>query len=270
MILYKNTETLDDHSYGLKFSYNKEDAEIVILGSKSIDIEDFPKLKAIFRVGVGKDNISMEDAKKRSVIVRFPSKKTIDYIYDETASFTCGLIFRMLYQDSGSIDPWKKNNRKQFKDKKLLIIGTGNIGKRVFNHMNDLMKVMTFDICDNSLSELDDLLITADCITLHIPNSTENNSFFNRQKLSLLKNNATLINTSRAAIVDEDALYSEIKENRIRAAFDVFWKEPYEGKLSEYHPNKFYMTPHIASTCTGFLEGCRKDLDKLIIELSDD
>ena len=87
-------------------------------------------------------------------------------------------------------------------------------------------------------------------------------------KLSMMKDGAILINTARGAIVDEDALFSEISSNRLQAAFDVFWNEPYEGKLKGLHPDQFLMSPHVASTCSGFLRGCRKGLDELIKELN--
>ena len=65
-------------------------------------------------------------------------------------------------------------------------------------------------------------------------------------------------------------LYNEIKKGRLRAAFDVYWEEPYKGKLIEFVPDKFFMSPHIASTCSGFLEGCKEGLDDLIRKLSND
>ncbi len=83
-----------------------------------------------------------------------------------------------------------------------------------------------------------------------------------------MKDGAALINTARGAIVDEKALLKEIESLRLFAAFDVYWQEPYHGKLKGYHPDRFYMTPHVASTCNGFIEGCRKDLDILIKDLS--
>ena len=83
-----------------------------------------------------------------------------------------------------------------------------------------------------------------------------------------MKDNAILINTARGTIVDEDALYHELSAGRLRAAFDVFWQEPYNGKLMEYYPARFFMMPHVASTCSGFLAGCRKGLDELTQELS--
>ena len=69
--------------------------------------------------------------------------------------------------------------------------------------------------------------------------------------------------------MDEHALFTELQNGRIRAAFDVYWQEPYMGKLKEFYPERFFMTPHVASTCAEFLDGCRKDLDQLISELSD-
>ena len=83
-----------------------------------------------------------------------------------------------------------------------------------------------------------------------------------------MKNDAILVNTARGAIVDEDALYKEIKSDRLKAAFDVFWEEPYRGKLMEFHPHRFFMTPHVASNCVEFSESCRKNLDELIAELA--
>ena len=54
---------------------------------------------------------------------------------------------------------------------------------------------------------------------------TENTNFFNKDKLSQMKNGSILINTSRAALVSEDALYEEIDKGRLEAAFDVFWED---------------------------------------------
>ena len=152
--------------------------------------------------------------------------------------------------------------------KTLLIIGTGRIGSRVAELMKNFMHVTTFDILENEAPELRSLMQKADCITIHIPQSDNNISFINGEKLSWMKNDAVLINTSRGTIVNEDALYKELENGRLKAAFDVYWQEPYLGKLINYYPDYFYMTPHIASTCSGFLEGCRKDIKKLILILN--
>ena len=59
-----------------------------------------------------------------------------------------------------------------------------------------------------------------------------------------------------------------MKNCRLRAAFDVYWQEPYKGELKNFYPEPFFMTPHVASTCSEFLQRCRKDLNNLIRELS--
>ena len=268
MLIWKNTDTLKGFDDELLFTDSKQKAEIALLGSKHINLMEFPNLKGIFRAGIGRDNIPIKEAKTRGILVRFPSIETIDIIYEETANFTCSLIFRMIYSEVGSINPWIKYNRSQLSNKKLLVIGTGNIGGRVAKKMTSFFKVITFDLLNNTFLELKSLIESANCITLHIPMNDNNIAFFDQEKLSWMKDGTVLINTARGSLVDENAIYQEIKSKRIRAAFDVYWKEPYIGSLKEFHPDYFFMTPHIASTCNEFLKGCRKGMNDLIEELS--
>jgi phosphoglycerate dehydrogenase-like enzyme len=170
----------------------------------------------------------------------------------------------MLYQNVGTLDPWEKEPRKQFSQNTLLIIGFGKIGARVASLLKPFMQISTYDIFQNEIAELKPMFQQADCITIHIPKSDENVSFIDAEKMSWMKNNSVLVNTARGVIVDEEALYNEIKSGRLRAAFDVYWQEPYRGKLKEFYPDRFYMTPHVASTCSSFLKGCRDGLDQLI------
>ncbi len=268
MKIWKNTATLEGYDEGLIFTDNKSEADIVLIGSKTISLEEFSNLKGIFRAGIGKDNIPLERAQAMGLVVHFPSKETIDIIYEETANFTCGLIFRMLYSEVGTIEPWLKRDRMQLAEKVLVVIGKGNIGSKVAEKMSNFMLVKTYDVLHNSEIELKYMLSIADCITLHIPKSKDNLKFIDRQKLSWMKDGAVVVNTARGAIIDEEALYMELLNDRLRAAFDVYWHEPYYGKLKEFYPSRFYMTPHVASTCKGFIQGCRHDLDNLIRELS--
>lgn len=269
MKIWTNTKTLDGLVDDLEFTEDKAIAEFALLGSKLIDLNEFPKLRGIFRAGVSITNIPVEEAKKRGIDVRIPSDKTVNFIYEETANFTCYLILRMLYQNIGSLDPWIKYNRTFLNHRNLLIIGLGKIGTMVADKMKKLMDISKFDITTNKESELKELVEKADCITIHIPNTPNNKSFFNAEKLSWMKDGSVLINTARGPIVDEDALYNEIKNDRIKAAFDVYWKEPYNGKLKEFYPDSFFMTPHVGSTCSEFLTGAAEDMRKMIKELEE-
>ena len=96
------------------------------------------------------------------------------------------------------------------------------------------------------------------------------NAFMDKDKLAMMNDDAVLVNTARGTIVDEDALYNEIKSGRLKAAFDVFWKEPYDRRLIKFYPDKFFMSPHIAGYTDSFLKGCREALNKLIDDINHD
>lgn len=267
MKIWKNTATLDAYLDKALFTENKNEAYITLIGAKGITVSEFPNLKGIFRAGVSKDNIPFEEAAAKNIIVRFPSAATIDFIYEETANFTCQTILRMLYNNVGTIEPWVKSDRVSLQEKTLLVIGTGNIGKRVAEKMKSFMQVITYDTMTNSPDELRLMISSSDCITLHIPSNAGTKDFIDKEKLSWMKEGSVLVNTARGAIVSEEALYDVIRAGRIRAGFDVYWQEPYSGKLKEFHPDRFFMTPHVASTCSAFLKGSADDLLNFMKEL---
>ena len=263
MLIWKNTSTLAGFEEGLNFTNQKKVAEIAVLGSKSISLKEFPKLKGIFRAGISTDNVSTREAEDLGIMIRYPSQKTKDIIYEETANFTCSLIFKVFFSETGTVDPWRKQSRTALSQNRLLVIGMGNIGKRVYKKMHPFMEVDSFDIIHNEVIQLKEKIRNAYVISLHIPMSDENTSFIDTQKLSWMQENSVLINTARANLVNEDALYIELKSGRLRAAFDVFWPEPYQGKLMHLPKNIFLKTPRVASNCVEFRYGYRVDLDKM-------
>jgi len=221
MRIWSNTHTLDGYIDDLEFTNNSEEAEVLMLGSKSINLVEFPNVKGIFRCGVGKENVPIKEAEDRGIQIGFPSRETKNIVYDETAAFTCNSIFLMVYRNIGTITPWKKISRKPINQYKLLIVGMGKIGKRVCNLMKSFLQVSTFDCLANEKDEINGLIGKADIISLHIPYTPENDSFIDKEKLSWMKNDSILINTSRGKIVSEKALYHEINLGRLFATFDV-------------------------------------------------
>ena len=162
------------------------------------------------------------------------------------------------------MNPWKKYDRDAFSEKSLLIIGKGRIGGMVKSKMVPFLNVFSYDSFKYAEVELEQLLPRGDFVSIHIADTEDNINFFDSGKLALMKDGATLINTARGRIVDENSLYTELKNERLFAAFDVYWEEPYTGKLKEFYPDRFQMTPHVASTCDEFLTGSEKDLRKFI------
>ena len=259
MKIYKATKTLDSYLPPLDFTDSKDEAEIMVVGGKKIELNEFPKLRGIFKTGVGTDNLPFKEAKKRGIAIQLPSDSTCDIIYEETAAFTCYLILRGLYTNTGNWDLWKKYDRVQLKEKGLLVIGAGRIGSRVIEKMNMFMRVQSFDLSVDTLDSLEVRMRAADCISLHIPLNSSTTHFIDLEKLSWLKKDALVVNTARGAIIDESALFNELSSGRLRAAIDVFWKEPYNGKLVNLPEDRFIRTPHIASTCDEFVKGATED-----------
>lgn len=93
---------------------------------------------------------------------------------------------------------------------------------------------------------LEELLGTADVVSLHVPLTTETRGLISRERLALLADGATLVNTARGAIVDEDALVDELVSGRISAGLDVFANEPHVPERLLGLPN-VVLAPHVAS-----------------------
>ena len=255
MKVYFNTKTFEHYYSELDVTRNPAEAELLVMGAKTVKIEEFTNLRAIYRFGVGIENIPFEYARTRDIPIFFPSEKTKEILFDSTANFAAYLIFRMHYGHClGDPAKWLKQARDYLGHKKLLVVGMGNIGKRVSEKMSHYMHIMEFDVRINPISELHNLISSADFISLHIPLTPENRDFIDGEKLSWMKDDVVFINTSRGALVNEESLYNRLMRTNMRAAFDVFWIEPYQGKLATLSPEKFFMTPHSASQTKEFVE----------------
>jgi len=99
---------------------------------------------------------------------------------------------------------------------------------------------------DECYRSLDDLLREADAVSVHAPLTPETRGLLSRERLALLRDGATLVNTARGPIVDEDALVAELVSGRISAGLDVFTHEPHVPEALGALPN-VVLTPHIGS-----------------------
>ena len=260
MKIWKNTKTLDEYLDNRFKLVDQAEAELAIVGGKPIHFDQFPRLKGIFKCGVGKDNLPYAEASARGVEIRIASSETSEIVFKETANFACHLILEQAYANAGQLDGWVKNPRRFLGDQNLLVIGAGHIGSRVAHVMAPLFNVEKFDAITHQPKALEAMIRRADFVSLHIPLMPSTTGFIDEEKLSWMKTGAVLVNTARGPVVDENALLSEIASGRLRATFDVFWQEPYTGPLREYHPSQFKMSPHLASTCSSFLTGLTADL----------
>lgn len=224
-------------------------------------IDSAENLKVIGRAGVGIDNVDVEAASKKGIIVmNAPSGNTIS-----TAEHTMGLILalsRNIPQSSASLRE-KEWERKKFKGvelygKVLGIIGLGRIGTEVAKRAISFgMKVIAYDpflSIDKAkeigveLVDLKDLLSSADYITVHTPLTEETKHFIGDDEFKLMKFGVRLINCARGGIIDEAALKSAIDSGKVAgAALDVYEKEPpFESPLLLV--DSVIATPHLGAS----------------------
>lgn len=273
MEIFFNTRTFDEfiRKSNLPITDNPEKAVFLVMGAKKVDFNKFNSIKAVYRFGVGTDNIDFKFLKQKAISVYFPTDKTKKILYDATANFTVYGILKILCKNIfGDVDRWEKKKRDYIGNKTALVIGCGNIGSRVAFKLKAFMKIFTHDICINKEEELEPLIKIADVITIHIPLDSNNLNYFNEEKLSWVKDNTLLVNTARGHLFDEEALYGKLKHTNCHAFFDVFWQEPYSGKLKSLGKDKFFMTPHSASNTIEFVSSGFKDITSIWNRLKKD
>ena len=227
-------------------------------------IRNAPKLKIIANFGVGYDNIDVEIATQKKIIV----SNTPDPVTEPTAELTLGLmlaLFRRIAECDRKLRtdptyPWgvMQNLGQTLNDKVLGIIGLGKIGKAVarraiasgmkivYHNRKPIPSCIEREFKATYLP-LEELLRTSDIISLHLPLSDESHHIIGAEELSLMKKSAVLINTARGQICDEKALIEALKNKEIAgAALDVFDNEP-------YIPDEFFemdnvvVVPHIGT-----------------------
>ena len=226
------------------------------------------QLKIVANYAVGYNNINVADAKERKVIITNTPGVLTDTVADHTVALIFAIARRIVeadkYTRAGNYKAWgpKLFLGGEILNKTLGVVGLGRIGSDVALRMKNgfNMKILYYDMKKNEEIEkehgfeyrkLDDLLKESDYITLHTALTEETKHLINKEKLSLLKPNARLINTSRGPVIDEAALIEILKEKKIAgAALDVFEKEP-ELMPGLAELENIIITPHIASGTKG-------------------
>ncbi len=201
-------------------------------------LEQAYRLKVIAKYGVGVDNIDVEEATRRGIVVANAPGSNDNAV----AELTWGLILALvralpLAIHSVRSKQWSRVVGVELQGKTLGVIGTGRIGKRVIQKASGFaMQVLAYDkVVDEDFARqyqvkyvsLEELLAESDVVTIHVPLTSETRGMIGRRELHLMKKTAYLVNTARGGIVDETALYETLKEWRIRgAALDAYAQEP--------------------------------------------
>lgn len=221
------------------------------------------KCKIIANYAVGYNNIDIDYAKKKKIIVT----NTPDVLTESTADLTMALVLACARRIIEGENLLRKNKYKGWKPKFLLgnelrnktlgILGAGRIGTAVALRAKAFgTKIIYFDRNKNIKLEkitgakkvsLNKLLEASDVISIHLPLNDRTFHFLNPDRLNQLKKNVILINTARGKIIDEAALIQKLKKNKLMSVgLDVFENEPNVNPKLLRFPNVLVL-PHLGS-----------------------
>ncbi len=265
-----------EHDAVISMVNNKLDGEII--GSASTNF------KIISNYAVGVDNIDVEAAKQKGIIVTntpgVANESVAEHVFALIFACSKSIIGADKFVREGKYQKWDPNLylSHQTWGQTIGIIGLGRIGTFVgqIAYGGFRMKVMYFDvrraedfelICEARYGTVDEILREADIVTLHVPLTDKTRHMIGRDELKKMKDSAILINTSRGPVVEEEALVWALKEKEIAAAgLDVFEFEP---KISKelLKLDNVVVTPHIASATFETREAMSKIAAQNIIDV---
>ena len=224
-------------------------------------IERADRLKVIGRAGVGVDNVDVEAATRRGIVVANAPESTVTSAAEHTVGLLVALA-RNIPQAHAALKQgrWERSawGGVELEGKTLGVLGFGRIGQQVARRALGLgMRVVAYDpfVAKERFRELgvervesaDEVLAAAEFVTLHLPLTPETRGFLGHDAIAKLPDGARVINAARGELVDEEALVEALRSGKLAAAaIDVFGREPYEGPLLEL--DNVVVTPHLAAS----------------------
>ncbi|MDP3150327.1 MAG: phosphoglycerate dehydrogenase [Ignavibacteria bacterium] len=232
----------------------------IVAGVETISarvMDALPGLKCISRVGVGMDSVDLEYAKKKGIVVVNTPDGPTRSVAELTLAMTMALLRRVPQADANMKNGiWKKETGNLLFEKTVGVIGLGRIGKTVAQIFRSLgNSVIGYDPIEDTkwaakydikLVPFNDVIKSADILTLHIPGSKDKKPIITKEIIAQMKPKAFLINISRGGVVDETSLEEALRTKQLSgAAVDVFSTEPYHGNLINL--DNVVLTPHLGS-----------------------
>jgi D-3-phosphoglycerate dehydrogenase len=219
------------------------------------------RLKVIGRAGVGVDNVDVEAATRRGIVVANAPESTVISAAEHTVGLLVALA-RNIPQAHAALKQgrWERKTYGgvELAGKTLGVLGFGRIGQQVARRAGGLgMRVLAYDpfVAPERFRELGvervetpaEIYAAAAFITLHLPLTPETKRSIGVEAFAQMRDGVRLINAARGELVDEDALVAALSSGKVGgAALDVFSTEPYSGPLLEF--DNVVATPHLAAS----------------------
>ena len=224
-------------------------------------LKNADNMQIIARAGVGVDNIDLDAATEKGIMVVNSPESTSVTVAEHTMGLILSMARKISIADKSVKDgKWEKKKFMgvELRNKTLGVIGMGRIGSQVVNRCKSFgMDAMAYDPylpeevakqMGVELTDLNTVLKNSDFITIHVPLTPETKHSISTPQFELMKDSAFIVNCARGGIIDEDALYDALVNNKIGgAALDVYEEEPpKESKLFDL--DNIVLTPHIAAS----------------------
>jgi D-3-phosphoglycerate dehydrogenase/(S)-sulfolactate dehydrogenase len=242
-----------------------------------------PRLEVLGRVGVGMDNVDVATASELGVVICYAPDENAVSVAEHVFALVLGLARKLGSADrSVRAGRWERRAHTGFElyGKTLGLLGLGKIGFRVAIRARAFgMGLIAYDpylsphhanVTESGacLTSLEEVLRSADIVTVHLPLTDETRGLLNADRLAAMKPGAVLVNTARGGIVDEAALYAALSSGHLGgAALDVREAEP-PGASPLHELGNVLLTPHIAAWTheaqARVLETVTADVDRVL------
>ena len=239
---------------------------IVIRSATTLDastIDRAERLKVIGRAGVGIDNVDVDAATRRGIVVANAPESTVISAAEHTIALMLGLA-RNVPQAHAALTSgtWERPRFSgiELSGRTLGVLGLGRIGREVARRALGLgMRVVAYDpfvaldrfrdLGVEPAATLDEVYAQADVISLHLPLTPDTRRVLDADAFGRMRPGVRIVNAARGELVDEAALVAAIRAGTVAgAALDVFETEPYTGELLELE--QVVVTPHLAASTT--------------------
>jgi D-3-phosphoglycerate dehydrogenase / 2-oxoglutarate reductase len=219
------------------------------------------RLKVIGRAGVGVDNVDVDAATRRGIVVANAPESTVVSAAEHTIGLLVSLV-RNIPQAHAALKAgrWERSSWGgiELAGKTLGVLGFGRIGQQVARRAVGLgMRVIAYDpfvakdryreLGVERVETLEGVLADAEFVTVHLPLNADTHGIIDADAFALMRDGVRIVNAARGELVDEAALLDALRSGKVAgAALDVFSAEPYSGPLLEL--DNVVVTPHLAAS----------------------
>jgi len=261
-----------------------EGCDGVIAGLDHFTAEVFeavPELRVVARYGAGVDRVDLEAAKRAGVVVTNTPDANSDSVADLAVGLMLAVSRRIPFADrTVRAGQWQRVFGQSLSEKVVGLVGCGRIGSRVARRVRGFgcrvlvhdpyVDAKTAELLHVDLVDLDELFVTSDFISLHLPVTEATTGLVNADRFTQMKETAVLVNTARGELIDQEAMLAALREGTFGGAgLDVHIDEPCDPAPYE-ELDQVVLAPHMGSHSTEALANMAFGAVENLIEVLED